>query len=53
MLSHKRPNDLFSVFRVTGLSILGREGTHILFIIFYSGKTYNFMHFESLSIELP
>ena len=31
-----------SVFRETGLKILGRVGTH-----FFSGKKiYNFMHFE-------
>ena len=33
-----------SVFRVTGLKILGRVGTHVL--IFYFWKKYNFMHFE-------
>ena len=33
---------------LTGLKILGRVGTHIFFflIIFFSGKKYNFMHFE-------
>ena len=35
-----RPNKKISVFRVTGLKILGRVGTHIFFLI------YNFMHFE-------
>ena len=30
-----------SVFRVTDLKILGKVGTH-----FFSGKIYNFMHFE-------
>ena len=34
-----------SVFRVTGLKILGRVGTHIFFNYFFSGKNYNFMHF--------
>ena len=35
-----------SVFRVTGLKILGRVGTYI-FLFFFSGKKiYNFMHFE-------
>ena len=37
-----RPNKEISVFRVTGLKILGRVGTHI----FFSRKKYNFMHFE-------
>ena len=36
------PNKKISVFRVMGLKILGRVGTHI----FFSGKKYNFMHFE-------
>ena len=40
------PNKKISVFRVTGLKILGRVGTHILLIFFISGKKYNFMHFE-------
>ena len=31
-----------SVFLETSLKILDREGTHI----FFSGKKYNFMHFE-------
>ena len=35
-----------SVFRVTGLKILGRVGTHIFLIIYFSGIKYNFMHFE-------
>ena len=30
-----RPNKKISVFRVTGLKILGRVGTHIFFIIFF------------------
>ena len=42
-----RPNKKISVFRVTGLNSLGRVGTHIFFNYFlYSGKKYNFMHFE-------
>ena len=32
-----------SVFRVTGLKILGRVGTHIFFLL---EKFYDFMHFE-------
>ena len=35
-----------SVFRVTGLKSLGREGTLFLLIIFFSGKKYNFIYFE-------
>ena len=35
--SYLRPNKKLSVFLVTGLNILGPEGTHILF----SGKKYN------------
>ena len=42
-----RPNKKMSVFRVTGLKILGRVCTHIFFlIIFFLEKKYNFMHFE-------
>ena len=37
-----------SVFRVTCLKILGREGTHIFY--FFSGKN-NFMHFERQSFK--
>ena len=37
-----RPNKKISVFRVTGLKILA----HIFFFIFFSGKKYNFVHFE-------
>ena len=39
-----RPNKITGVFRVTGLNILGRVGTHICFLIiffqrfFFSGK---------------
>ena len=32
------------MFRVTGLKILGRVGKHFFF--FFSGKKYDFMHFE-------
>ena len=39
-----RPNKKTSVFRVTGLKILGRVSTY--FNYFLSGKKYNFMHFE-------
>ena len=35
-----------SVFRVTGLKVLGRVGTHIYFFL---EKKYNFMHFEGIS----
>ena len=42
-----RPNEKkISVFRVTGLNILGRVGTHIFFKYFFSGKNILFMHFE-------
>ena len=41
-----RPNKEISVFRVTGLKILGRVGIHIFLNSFFSGKKYNFMHFE-------
>ena len=37
-------NEKISVFRVTGLKILGREGKHIFF-----WKKYDFMHFEGIS----
>ena len=30
-----RPNKKISVFRVTGLKILGRVGTHIILIVFF------------------
>ena len=33
-----RPNKKVNVFRVAGLKILGRVGTHIFLIIFFSGK---------------
>ena len=37
-----------SVFRVTGLKILGRImiGTHIFFLIIFFLEKYDFMHFE-------
>ena len=53
-----RSNKKISVFRVTGLKILGRVGTHFYLIIFFSGKNfflcilkgilpiYIFTHFE-------
>ena len=34
------------VFRVTGLKILGWVGIHNYLIIFFSGKKYDFIHFE-------
>ena len=34
------------MFRVTGLKILGRVGTHVSFLLFHSGRKYNFMDFE-------
>ena len=37
-----------SVFRVMGLKILGRVGTHSFFIFFFFWKKYDFMHFERL-----
>ena len=43
-----RPNKKISVFRVMGLKIFGRVGTHIFFFnYFFSGKKNNLMHFES------
>ena len=41
-----RPNKKISVFPVTGQKNLGREGTHIFFNIYFSGKKDDFMHFE-------
>ena len=42
-----RPNKKISVFWIMGLKTLGKVGTHnFIIIIFYSGKKYNFMHFE-------
>ena len=40
-----KPNKKISVFQVTGLKFLGRVGTHV-FLVFFSWKKYNFMHFE-------
>ena len=40
------PNKRVSVFRVTGLKILGKVGTHTFFILSFFWKKYNFMHFE-------
>ena len=41
-----KPNVKISVFRVTGLKILGRVGGTHFSNYFLSGKKYNFMHFE-------
>ena len=38
LISQFRPNKKISVLRVTGLKILGRVGTHIFLINFFSGK---------------
>ena len=38
-------NKKISVFRVTGLNILGRVGTHIFLVFVFLEKHY-FMHFE-------
>ena len=35
-----------SAFRVTGLKILGRVGTHIFLNYLYIWKKYKFMYFE-------
>ena len=32
------PNEKKSMFRVTGLKIIGRVGTHIFFDYFFAGK---------------
>ena len=40
-----RPNKKISVFRVTGLKILGRVGTHIFLIIIFSWKKKFFYAF--------
>ena len=37
-----RPNKTISLFWVMGLKILGREDTHIFFLL----EKYDFMHFE-------
>ena len=36
-----------SVFRVTGLKILGRVGTHIFFFFFFFWKKYYLMHYQN------
>ena len=36
-----RPNKKICVFQVMSLKILSRVGTHIFFIIFFSGKKSN------------
>ena len=41
-----RPNKKISVFRVMGLKILGRVGTHFKKKNNNSGKKNNLMHFE-------
>ena len=41
-----RPIKKLSLFLVTGLNILGRVGTHIIFLIIFFWKKYNYMHFE-------
>ena len=43
-----RPNKTISVFRVIGLKILGRVGTHF-FIIFFSGKNIMFCILKGIS----
>ena len=46
-IKNARPNkNKVSVFRVPGLKILCRVGSQIFVMIFFSGKKYNFMHFE-------
>ena len=40
------PNKKISVFRVTGLKIIGRVGTHIFFFNLKPEKKIFFMHFE-------
>ena len=40
-----RPNNKISVFRVTGLKILARVGTHIFFILFFLEKKIQFYAF--------
>ena len=42
-----------SVFRVMGLKILCKVGTHIFFIIFFSGNKYIFLHFERQNYIFP
>ena len=41
-----RPHKTIIEFWVTDLNILGRVCKHICFNYFYSGKIFNFMHFE-------
>ena len=41
-----RLNKRISVFRLTGLKILGRVGTHIFLFFFLFWNCFNFMHFE-------
>ena len=43
-----RPNKKISVFWVTGLKMLGRVLSRhtYFFFFFFSGKKYDFMHFE-------
>ena len=41
-----RPNKKISMFRVTGLKILGRVGTHIFFDSLFFWKKYDFINFE-------
>ena len=41
-----KQNKKISVFRVTGLKILGKVGTHIFLNIFFWEKICSFMHFE-------
>ena len=43
-----RPNKKISVFRVMGLKILGRVGTHIFFkFFFFSEKIFGFLQVHS------
>ena len=41
-----RPNIKISVFLVTVMKILGREGIHFFSLFFSGKKKYNFMHLE-------
>ena len=45
-----KPNKEISAFRVTGLKILGRVGTHIFLIIFFLG---NIQFYAFLKAILP
>ena len=40
-----RSNKKISVFRETGLKIIGNVATHFFNYFYFSGKKYNFMHF--------